>query len=398
MRLTCYSSGAWPCGIANYHRHLAAELALHMECETAFLPSVAVRRSDIPGLLRRRHEYAALAARADGSDAALVEFITFWNGTRAGEDMLPVFLKRLRAPLYLILHEWPEIPLTEAHSGRLITRTLKKFGVKAYRKFAFNGSPYECWLADALFGRARRIWVHSEELQSRLIASGVSPERVTLSIHPTFPAPEPTWSNDEVDERFKTAGRRVLLLFGFPHPRKNYELALEALAQLPSDVIAVLAGSTSGEFRQRQAEQLHLKAHQLGVGDRFILTGELGEGEIASLFHRSILGIAPFRYATGSGSISYFAAAGLPVVASDLPSLRMLVDDGAGILLFPEGDATALASVVSSLLDDPAARGNLRTKNLQFAARHSFEHLALDFAHHLQRTASLSRETLDQCG
>ena len=46
------------------------------------------------------------------------------------------------------------------------------------------------------------------------------------------------------------------------------------------------------------------------------------------------------------------AAAGLPAVAPDLPPVRAVVEDGETGLLFPPGDAGALAGLLQRLLHD----------------------------------------------
>jgi phosphatidylinositol alpha-mannosyltransferase len=51
-------------------------------------------------------------------------------------------------------------------------------------------------------------------------------------------------------------------------------------------------------------------------------------------------------------------AAGLPVVASDIPGYREVLPPDAGRLV-PPGDAGALASVLGQLLDDEALRARL---------------------------------------
>lgn len=48
------------------------------------------------------------------------------------------------------------------------------------------------------------------------------------------------------------------------------------------------------------------------------------------------------------------AAAGLPIVATDVPGCRDVVRDGDNGLLVPRGDAGALAGAIERLLDDPA--------------------------------------------
>ncbi len=59
---------------------------------------------------------------------------------------------------------------------------------------------------------------------------------------------------------------------------------------------------------------------------------------------------------------------GLPVVGSDLPAIRELVDDGAG-LLFPTDDARAAAARITELVADPDLRTRLGTEGRRRASR-----------------------------
>ena len=52
-------------------------------------------------------------------------------------------------------------------------------------------------------------------------------------------------------------------------------------------------------------------------------------------------------------------AAGAAVVAADLPAFARVLDGGRLGVLFPNGDAMALADAVDALLDDDARRASL---------------------------------------
>jgi glycosyltransferase involved in cell wall biosynthesis len=72
-----------------------------------------------------------------------------------------------------------------------------------------------------------------------------------------------------------------------------------------------------------------------------------------------------------SGSVVEAFAAGLPVVCSDLPSLREIVDESCGVLV-PPGDSAALHSAMARLVDDQEMFQGLRKgvakKRLEFDA------------------------------
>jgi glycosyltransferase involved in cell wall biosynthesis len=77
------------------------------------------------------------------------------------------------------------------------------------------------------------------------------------------------------------------------------------------------------------------------------------------------LAVAPFpatqHYAYFMSPLKVFEymAAGVPIVASDLPSLREVLHDGKNALLVEPGDPGALAKAIATLLENPAFAGQL---------------------------------------
>jgi phosphatidylinositol alpha-mannosyltransferase len=61
-------------------------------------------------------------------------------------------------------------------------------------------------------------------------------------------------------------------------------------------------------------------------------------------------------------------AAGTPVLASDLDAFRRVLDGGRAGVLFPVGDAAALATRLGDLLDDPERRSALSAHARQVVA------------------------------
>jgi glycosyltransferase involved in cell wall biosynthesis len=372
MRIICYSSGAWPCGIANYQRHLEPILRQSFSVTTRLLPTTPVLRDRPVALARQRSLYAQLAAESARHDAALLQFITFWNGDRLGENMLPIFVEQLAAPLVVVLHEWP-IPQTPEPPGESWPR-------RVLRSTALRLTPgprdYESWLRSRFFPRVDHFIVHASELRQRLCDNGVGLERITQVVHPVYELESSAESDGLSPALLKhLEGKRILLLFGFPHPRKNYELAVNALPRLSEDTVLVMAGSTDGPFRSQYVNQLFARARMLGVTHRFHATGEIGSRALADLFARTALAIAPFSYATGSGSLGYFLGARLPIVASNIPSNVDVRRSGGGIELFQQGDAAALADVVAAILEHPERGRRLADQSAAFAAQYNFRTL-----------------------
>ncbi|MBA3465652.1 MAG: glycosyltransferase family 4 protein [Deltaproteobacteria bacterium] len=377
MRLLSFSSGLSICGIADYNRHLMPELARRMDAETVKIPIARASRDDVRGLLALRREFTSLAARADSFDVALVHLVTrYWNGVRPVENMFPAFLNRLKRPMILVLHEWPTIPQVHHYAGALPARLAKRALTSAWLAHEVGQLDYVRWLERDMFRRASRIVVHTTELRDRLTATGIPSGTISVQRFPLHEMPAPAWSTDEVLDRFGLRGKRALLLLGYPIERKGFDLAVRALAKLPPDVVLFLVCPQQDPGQRANVETLGALAREQGVADRLITSDYLDDAQLASVFHAVTMALSPFRSVTGSSSLAHFLAAGVPVVASDLPPIRRALEDGAGIRVFPAGEAGELARVIAGALAEPGALAAMRSANARYGDETSFAALA----------------------
>lgn len=385
-RIIAYSSGRWPCGIADYHRRLTPHLAA--DVQTVTFPTERVLRDRPGALVAQRRTYRRLARQSDAFDAAILECASGWNGDRPGEFLLPVLINRLRRPFLLVLHEWPDPVSSGDHSGNHFSRRLRAFAEWVFGTRDFRGLPPERWVREWFFKRAAHILVHAEHLRRDLLAMGVPEDRVTYSLLPAYPLEaEPGSAGETV-----VPDGRVVLLFGFPHPRKNYELAVQVLPHLPDDVSLMVVGSTSGSFREAYVRELRRQAESLGVARRLIFTGEVEESQIAALFRQSTVALSPSSYITGSASLAYLIAAGVPIVASDLQQVRSLHSAGAGIEIFRSGNVTSCVTRLRAVLDSEPLRQALRHKNAAFTHTHTFAELGGLITSRLQTIVATAKQ------
>ena len=222
MRVVGYTSGAKPCGIADYHQKVAAGLtALDVQCDTVALPTGSVYRDQPLALWRRRQLYAGLAARSSAYDAVLLNLLTQWNGFRTGENMLPAFINHLHGPVFMTLHEWPAMLAPESGLQSLSKEIVTQLVGLASQFGERRGIPYEQWMANHVFGRASHILVHADALRDRLLALGIPAERITLE---TFPIPSlPARASSEIVDEFAQR---------FAHRRKIVNLRIPASAKV----------------------------------------------------------------------------------------------------------------------------------------------------------------------
>ena len=146
------------------------------------------------------------------------------------------------------------------------------------------------------------------------------------------------------------------LYFGALQPWQGVETLLRAMAELQDVCELVICASQHG----RHAKPLRKLARRLGLDDavwRFELTREqlapwlahaaLTAAPLTDCPRNTVQGCAPLKL------LESFAA-GVPVVASDLPAVREIVTPGVdGILVAPDRPGT-LARAIRLALDDPA--------------------------------------------
>jgi phosphatidylinositol alpha-mannosyltransferase len=106
-----------------------------------------------------------------------------------------------------------------------------------------------------------------------------------------------------------------------------------------------------------------------GHRDALELLGPLGDQDKAALLRSVDAYVAPHTGGESFGIVLVEAmSAGVPVVASDLGAFRRVLDEGDLGVLFPTGDASALAEALVGLLDDPG-RGHALARRASAAVR-----------------------------
>lgn len=145
--------------------------------------------------------------------------------------------------------------------------------------------------------------------------------------------------------------------------QKNQQLLLKLLTHMPRVQLAI-AGD--GELRSTLEDE----ARTLGVSDRLFLLGELPPEDIGDFLSAGDIFVFPSVYeATGLAMVEAMQL-GLPVVASDIPGIREVLDDEkspAGILVSPEDEAgfyLAVKNILakSSLADSLTCLSRARAK------------------------------------
>jgi phosphatidylinositol alpha-mannosyltransferase len=168
------------------------------------------------------------------------------------------------------------------------------------------------------------------------------------------------------------AGRRLVFLGRIDEPRKGLAVllaALPAIAARVPDVQLVVAGPGDvDEVRE---------AIDPRIADRVHLLGLVSEADKPRVYASGDLYVAPNTHGESFGIVLIEAmATGTPVVASDLPAFRRVLDDGEAGVLFPVGDADALADSVVALLLDDERRRHLSVAAARVVQAYDWRHVA----------------------
>lgn len=164
----------------------------------------------------------------------------------------------------------------------------------------------------------------------------------------------PNGANTELFEPEATAvdglPERYAVFFGSLAPWQGIETLLRAAREpaWPSDVHLVIAGD--GALRAAvDAASRDSHVTYLGCLPQSELPGVVAHS-VASL----ILKDDPAHATSGLSPLKLYEsmAAGIPIIASDLPGLRDVVNDARCGLLVPPGDASAVAQAVRTITED----------------------------------------------
>ena len=152
----------------------------------------------------------------------------------------------------------------------------------------------------------------------------------------------------------RTPGRQampeVVFLGRLDEPRKGLDVFLQAVDKLP---------------RKPRVTVIGAGAPREVVGVEF--TGLVSEDEKAEILGRADIFVAPNLGGESFGIILVEAmAAGCAVIASDIPAFAAVCGEDAG-LLFPPGDASALAQQLQLLIDDVPLRTTLSARGVERA-------------------------------
>jgi glycosyltransferase involved in cell wall biosynthesis len=221
---------------------------------------------------------------------------------------------------------------------------------------------WELWFDRYFAKRTARIVANSEGVREFYVGKGIPAEKIDVIPNGIPPAPPCSTTRQEILAELGLAeGARLVGLIGRLWPQKRVKDAIWAadlLKVIRDDVYLLIIGD--GPHRQR----LERFRDQCEIRDKVLFLGH--RSDVPRLLPHFDVLWSPSAYEGQSNTILEAMAAGVPVVATDIPGTRELVVDGeTGYLVSTEGwpsnattvnktVAAGLAKYTVRILDDRA--------------------------------------------
>ncbi len=166
-----------------------------------------------------------------------------------------------------------------------------------------------------------------------------------------------------------------VLYAGQLYPWKGVDVLVRAMARVPEARLVILGG-LEGEADMGRIRSL---VDALGLGERIEMPGTVPQAHVAAELRRAAVVAVPFlktamteRHTSPLKAFEAMAA-GRPIVATDVPATREVLEDGKSALLVPPADEEALGAAMRLLLEDRALASRLARNAWDLAPRYAWE-------------------------
>jgi len=272
-----------------------------------------------------------------------------WPGARVREVKARGPLARGRWLRNAIAHDRPDIVVMHyastdsfALSGLAVPLVISVWGSDILRDL--EGHAMKRALVHTALRRSALVISPAEHMTRRLEAMGVGPDRILTAQYGV------DTSALHCERPLRDAPVTVISTRSFAPVYRVSDL-IDAAALMDRSLFKRIEVVGSGPLEGA----LHDLARQNGAGDLVDFLGRIDAHGIANELCNADIYVSTSESDGTSLSLLEAMASGLPCVVSDIAANREWVDEKCGVL-FPVGDAPALAAAIDALAADPAAR------------------------------------------
>lgn len=226
------------------------------------------------------------------------------------------------------------------------------------------------------------VTVSRAEATTAIRRCGADPERVRVVLpgvdHAVFHP-----CNESRMRKRAEVGRPYVFVAARLQPLKGVDLAIRAIAEIPSDVrpVLVVAGASSQDFAHYES-QLHAIVAENDMADDVRFIGAVGRSELAEWLHGAALTLVP-SFSETYGLIALESqACCTPVVAMAAGGLTEAVRDQVTGILMGNREPSQWAARIEGLLRDPDRLSWMQTEACQHAASRTWQASAEELVGH----------------
>jgi len=202
------------------------------------------------------------------------------------------------------------------------------------------------------------IFVHTEKMKQQLIRDfNVNSEKITVipfGINNVTPKTSLTRNEARAKLSLKDS-EKVILFFGYIAPYKGLDILVKALAELKKNGDCprlLVAGKVKDTEWKSYWESIENLIEEYGLGDDILRVIEyIPDEDVESYYKGADIAILPYRHIFQSGVLFLAYSFGLPVIASDVGSLRDDIMEGKTGFVFRAENSADLAEKITQYFD-----------------------------------------------
>ena len=252
-----------------------------------------------------------------------------------GGELAAFSSQKAHTPLVITYHQDVLLTGAAAWIEKILRRTSSRYVLRSADRLLFTSLDYgqASYIRPLLKGREDRIGELPNGVDTLKFSPGKAP--------------------DDLVEYFKPGLRRPTALLvatlDRPHYFKGVNVFLNALARLPDHYQGIIVGSGSLQPSYKAYAQ------SLELDGRVLFAGRVPEADLPNYYRLADVVVLPsttMGEAFGLVLVEGMAC-GKPVIASNLPGVRSVVEEGVTGFLVEPGQITGLANAVDWVLSNP---------------------------------------------
>lgn len=276
--------------------------------------------------------------------------------------------------LSLLSHSFEETAYTRDYQVALFARA-KRIVLEVH------SIPERTYLFFRAVSRASKIIVISNGLKDALVQGGVSlekivvaPDAVDLKEFDIEPSRD-MWRTYDVDPN-----KKIVLYTGHFYGWKGGETLAETAKYLPDGIEIVLMGGVDRELADFTKQYASNRVHVIGFQPREKLAALTMSADILVLPNSAKPKIS--SHYTSPLKLFQYMASGVPIIASDLPSIHEILDDSTAFWFTPD-DPRALARAIEYVLSHPDEARKKAAPATEAVKQYTWSHRARAIIEHM---------------